>query len=91
MKILVHPEVPHEVAGAADIVGSTETIIRTLREAPAGSRWAVGTEYHLVQRMAKTLPDKSIVDPLEGLLHVRYDVPDLAPKSLVVAGADRAR
>jgi quinolinate synthase len=61
VKILVHPEVPHEVARAADIVGSTETIIRTLREAPAGSRWAVGTEYHLVQRMAKTFPDKSIV------------------------------
>jgi len=61
VKILVHPEVPHETAGAADVVGSTETIIRTLREAPAGSRWAVGTEYHLVQRMAKTLPDKSIV------------------------------
>ncbi|MGH7682056.1 MAG: quinolinate synthase NadA [Candidatus Eiseniibacteriota bacterium] len=61
VKILVHPEVPHEVASAADIVGSTETIIRTLREAPAGSRWAVGTEYHLVQRLAKTLPDKKIV------------------------------
>jgi quinolinate synthase len=61
VKILVHPEVPHEVARAADYVGSTETIIRTLREAPAGSSWAVGTEYHLVQRLAKTLPDKKIV------------------------------
>jgi quinolinate synthase len=61
VKILVHPEVPHEVARAADAVGSTETIIRTLREAPAGSSWAVGTEYHLVQRLAKTLPDKKIV------------------------------
>ncbi len=60
VKILVHPEVPHEVASVADFVGSTEYIIRTLREAPAGSSWAVGTEYHLVQRLAKTLPDKKI-------------------------------
>ncbi len=61
VKILVHPEVPHEVARVADYVGSTETIIRTLREAPAGTHWAVGTEYHLVQRLAKALPDKNIV------------------------------
>jgi quinolinate synthase len=61
VKILVHPEVPHEVARAADYVGSTEYIIRTVREAPAGSRWAVGTEYHLVQRLARTYPDKKIV------------------------------
>jgi quinolinate synthase len=60
VKILVHPEVPHEVVRAADVVGSTETIIRTLREAPRGSRWAVGTEYHLVNRLAKTMTDKSI-------------------------------
>jgi quinolinate synthase len=60
VKILVHPEVPHEVVRAADLVGSTEFIIRTLREAPAGSSWAVGTEYHLVQRLAKTMPEKRI-------------------------------
>ena len=61
VKILVHPEVPYEVARAADFVGSTEMIIRTLREAPAGSSWAVGTEYHLVNRLARTLTDKKIV------------------------------
>ena len=61
VKILVHPEVPYEVAQAADFVGSTEVIIRTLREAPAGSSWAVGTEYHLVNRLARTMPDKKIV------------------------------
>jgi quinolinate synthase len=61
VKILVHPEVPHEVVATADAVGSTETIIRTLREAPAGSHWAVGTEYHLVQRLAHSMPDKKIV------------------------------
>lgn len=60
VKIIVHPEVPREVADAADVVGSTETIIRTLREAPAGSRWAVGTEYNLVNRLAHQMPDKKI-------------------------------
>lgn len=61
IRILVHPEVPQDVVAAADVVGSTETIIRTLEEAPAGSRWAVGTEYHLVNRLAKKLRDKKIV------------------------------
>ena len=61
VKILVHPEVPHEVVAVADAVGSTEFIIRTLREAPAGSKWAVGTEYHLVNRLAKQMPEKNIV------------------------------
>ena len=61
IQILVHPEVPHEVVAEADAVGSTEFIIRTLREAPAGSSWAVGTEYHLVQRLAAQMPEKKIV------------------------------
>ncbi len=60
-KILVHPEVPHDVVAVADAVGSTEFIIRTLREAPAGSAWAVGTEYHLVNRLARQMPEKKIV------------------------------
>jgi quinolinate synthase len=57
----VHPEVPHEVALAADDVGSTEHIIRTIEDAPAGSHWAIGTEYHLVSRLARRHPDKKIV------------------------------
>jgi quinolinate synthase len=60
VRILVHPEVPYEVAQAADEVGSTEHIIRVLAEAPAGSRWAVGTEYHLVNRLARRHRDKGI-------------------------------
>jgi quinolinate synthase len=58
--VLVHPEVPHEVVKAADDVGSTDHIIRVLETAPAGSRWAVGTEYHLVSRLARLHPDKKI-------------------------------
>ncbi|MBY0261842.1 MAG: quinolinate synthase NadA, partial [Phycisphaerales bacterium] len=51
--ILVHPECSKEVVDRADLAGSTEYIIKTLREAPAGSRWAVGTEVHLVSRLAR--------------------------------------
>ncbi|MDT0444094.1 quinolinate synthase NadA [Streptomyces johnsoniae] len=52
VNVLVHPECRHEVVAAADHVGSTEHIIRLLDRAPAGSRWAVGTELNLVRRLA---------------------------------------
>ncbi|UCM87434.1 quinolinate synthase NadA [Streptomyces marincola] len=52
VNVLVHPECRQEVVAAADHVGSTEHIIRLLDEAPAGSRWAVGTELNLVRRLA---------------------------------------
>ncbi|GAB3646888.1 quinolinate synthase NadA [Streptomyces sparsus] len=52
VNVLVHPECKHEVVAAADLVGSTEYIIRTLDAAPAGSKWAIGTELNLVQRLA---------------------------------------
>jgi quinolinate synthase len=51
--ILVHPECQKEVVDRADLAGSTEFIIQTLRAAKPGSRWAVGTEVHLVNRLAK--------------------------------------
>jgi quinolinate synthase len=59
--VLVHPECKHEVVTAADLVGSTEFIIRTIEAAPAGSAWAIGTELNLVSRLAKAHPDKTIV------------------------------
>ncbi|MET9483783.1 quinolinate synthase NadA [Streptomyces sp. NPDC006638] len=52
VNVLVHPECKHEVVTAADYVGSTEYIIKALEEAPAGSKWAIGTELNLVQRLA---------------------------------------
>ncbi|MFW6689958.1 quinolinate synthase NadA [Streptomyces sp. MAR4 CNX-425] len=61
VNVLVHPECKHEVVAAADQVGSTEHIIRALDAAPAGSKWAVGTELNLVRRLAKRHPDKEIV------------------------------
>ncbi|MQW76550.1 quinolinate synthase NadA [Nocardioides sp. dk4132] len=60
VKILVHPECQHEVVTRADLVGSTEFIIRTIEAAPAGSTWAIGTELNLVKRLAQAHPDKSI-------------------------------
>ncbi len=60
VQILVHPECPYEVVSIADTVGSTETIIQTVRNSPAGSKWAIGTELNLVSRLAKTNPDKEI-------------------------------
>lgn len=61
VQILVHPECQHEVVLAADLVGSTEFIIKTIEAAPAGSSWAIGTELNLVQRLARAHPDKKIV------------------------------
>jgi quinolinate synthase len=61
VKILVHPECTHEVVTNADVVGSTEFIIKTIENAPTGSAWAIGTEFNLVSRLAKAHPDKNIV------------------------------
>jgi quinolinate synthase len=61
VNVLVHPECQHEVVLAADYVGSTDYIIRTLDAAPAGSAWAIGTELNLVKRLAAQHPDKTVV------------------------------
>ena len=61
VQVLVHPECQHEVVSVADVVGSTEMIIRTVDTSPTGSKWAIGTELNLVQRLAKKHPDKEIV------------------------------
>lgn len=61
VNVLVHPECVHEVVLKADLVGSTEFIIKAIEQAPAGSAWAIGTELNLVQRLAHQHPDKTIV------------------------------
>jgi len=60
VNILVHPECKHEVVLAADLVGSTEFIIKTLDAAEPGSSWAIGTELNLVRRLAAAHPDKRV-------------------------------
>jgi len=60
--VIAHPECNFEVCAAADYVGSTEHIVRTIKEAPAGTRWLVGTELNLVDRLAReVLPQNKIV------------------------------
>ena len=59
--VLVHPECQYDVVQAADLVGSTDYIIKTLDAAPAGSSWAIGTELNLVRRLATQHSDKTVV------------------------------
>jgi quinolinate synthase len=60
--VIVHPECDWSVVQKADISGSTEKIINTVTDAPDGSEWAVGTEIHLVKRLA---------DRFRGVKHVQ--------------------
>jgi len=61
VNVLVHPECQHEVVLAADYVGSTEYIIKTIEAAEPGTSWAIGTELNLVRRLADAHPDKRIL------------------------------
>jgi quinolinate synthase len=62
VRVIVHPEVPWEVVQAADDAGSTEYIIRQVKNGTAGSTWAVGTEIHLVNRLAREVaPDRTVL------------------------------
>ena len=62
IRVIVHPEVPFDVVEAADDSGSTEYILKTVRQSPSGSVWAVGTEIHLVNRLAhEVAPDKTVL------------------------------
>lgn len=61
IKIIVHPEVPEQVAQKADLMGSTSFIVNQIEQAPAGSVWAIGTEVHLVGRLSKQHPDKKVL------------------------------
>lgn len=66
VQVLVHPECTMETVQAADLVGSTEFIRKTINNSPTGSKWAVGTEISLVNRLALQNPDKTIfcLDPV---------------------------
>ena len=57
---MVHPECMREVVDISDLNGSTSYIINTIEKSPAGSKWAVGTEVNLVNRLAKKFTDKEI-------------------------------
>jgi quinolinate synthase len=62
VKVIVHPECRFEVAQKADAIGSTEGIIKTIKDSPAGTKWAVGTELNLVNRLARECaPERQVV------------------------------
>ncbi len=79
IKILVHPECPQEVNDIADISGSTSKIIETVKSAPAGTKWAIGTELHLVNRLKQQHPEQEIhfLSPLVCMCATMYRI-DLA-------------
>jgi quinolinate synthase len=76
-RVVAHPECTWDVVQAADESGSTEYIINTVRNSPAGTTWAVATEVHLVNRLAhEVAPDKTVVtlDPFGCLCSTMFRV-----------------
>ena len=67
IRVIVHPEVPWDVVQASDDAGSTEYIIKQVKESPVGSEWAVGTEVHLVNRLANEVAPDRIVHSLDTM------------------------
>ncbi len=59
IKVIVHPECRWEVCQKADGIGSTEGLLKMIKDAPSGSAFAVGTEIHLVNRMGKEFAAQS--------------------------------
>lgn len=79
IKIMVHPECPQEVNDLADVSGSTGKIIQEVKAAPAGTKWAIGTELHLVNRLKHEHPEQEIhfLSPVICMCATMYRV-DLA-------------
>jgi len=76
VRIIVHPECRHEVVAGADLYGSTENIIKAVADSPPGSKWAIGTEINLVNRLASQHPDKEIhsLSPFQCLCSTMYRI-----------------
>jgi quinolinate synthase len=79
IKILVHPECPREVFELADEYGSTGKIIKTVEAAPPGTKWAIGTELHLVNRLKQQHPEQEVhfLSPVVCMCATMYRI-DLA-------------
>ena len=105
IKILVHPECTMEVVDRADVIGSTGKIIRAVEEAAPGTKWAIGTELHLVQRLKHEHPEQEIhfLSPVVCMCATMYriDLPHLCwalenlaagtPVNVVEVDAETAR
>ena len=81
IKILVHPECPREVNDLADVSGSTGKILQTVQDSPPGTKWAIGTELHLVNRLKAEFPEQEIhfLSPVVCMCATMYriDLPHL--------------
>jgi quinolinate synthase len=89
-RIVVHPECDPEVVGSSDFSGSTSKIKKMVEEAPAGSRWVIGTELNMVQRLKARNPGKS-VEPLDRqvcLNMAKNTRRDLLATLLAIEGGD---
>ncbi len=105
IKILVHPECPMEVVDKSDLQGSTGKIIREVEQAAAGTKWAIGTELHLVNRLKHEHPEQEIhfLSPVVcmcatmyriDLAHLCWTLENLAagtPVNVIEVDADTAR
>ena len=81
-RIIVHPECDWPVVQKADLAGSTEYIVKTITEAPDGSRWAVGTEINLVNRLTKRFAGRQVVRSLSGVQCLCSTMYRINPKHL---------
>ena len=79
IQILVHPECSMEVVDKSDVRGSTSKIIKTVEAAPLGTKWAIGTELHLVNRLKHQHPEQEIhfLSPVVCMCATMYRI-DLA-------------
>jgi quinolinate synthase len=105
IKVLVHPECPMEVVDRSDVQGSTGKIIREVQSAPPGTKWAIGTELHLVNRLKHEHPEQEIhfLSPVVcmcatmyriDLAHVCWSLENLAagtPVNVIEVDAETAR
>jgi quinolinate synthase len=76
IKIMVHPECMMQVVDQADEVGSTGKIIRAVEDAPPGTRWAIGTEWNLVNRLRNLHPEQEIhfLSPVMRICETMYRI-----------------
>ena len=105
IKILVHPECPQEVNDLADVSGSTGKIIKAVQQSEPGTKWAIGTELHLVNRLKNEHPEQEIhfLSPVVcmcatmyriDLAHLCWSAENLAagtPVNLIQLDDDRAK
>ncbi len=87
-KIIVHPECPEEVVNAADASGSTDQMVKYVKAAPSGSVIVIGTEIHLVERLAAEIPEKTILPLFRSMCPNMFKI---SPEKLLAVLEDIGR